>query len=164
MAITINGSANTVAGLAVGGLPDGTVDADTLANNFDDKIQSNIALLGFKTASNGSLAKYNLVDQVVDEFVDATGIDTSASTGETLSGGAYLGSSTTPNYPTGGTVTTYGNYNVHSFLSGTTNFVVPYAGTCDILAVAGGGGGGGSDNGGGGGAGGMMEITKVEMV
>ena len=33
MAITINGSANTVAGLAVGGLPDGTVDADTLASN-----------------------------------------------------------------------------------------------------------------------------------
>ena len=33
MAITINGTANTVAGLAVGGLPDGTVDADTLASN-----------------------------------------------------------------------------------------------------------------------------------
>ena len=32
MAITINGSANTVAGLAVGGLPDGVVDNDTLAN------------------------------------------------------------------------------------------------------------------------------------
>ena len=31
MAITINGSANTIAGLAVGGLPDGTVDNDTLA-------------------------------------------------------------------------------------------------------------------------------------
>ena len=33
MAITINGSANTIAGLAVGGLPDGTVDGDTLAAN-----------------------------------------------------------------------------------------------------------------------------------
>ena len=33
MAITINGSANTVAGLAVGGLPDGTTDADALASN-----------------------------------------------------------------------------------------------------------------------------------
>ena len=32
MAITINGTANTIAGLAVGGLPDGTVDADTLAS------------------------------------------------------------------------------------------------------------------------------------
>ena len=33
MAITINGSANTVAGLAVGGLPDGVVAAATLASN-----------------------------------------------------------------------------------------------------------------------------------
>jgi len=33
MAITINGSANTISGLAVGGLPDGTVDADTLASS-----------------------------------------------------------------------------------------------------------------------------------
>ena len=33
MAITINGTANTVAGLAVGGLPDGVVDDDTLATN-----------------------------------------------------------------------------------------------------------------------------------
>jgi hypothetical protein len=33
MAITINGTANTVAGLAVGGLPDGTTDADALASN-----------------------------------------------------------------------------------------------------------------------------------
>ena len=33
MAITIDGSANTIAGLAVGGLPDGSTDADTLASN-----------------------------------------------------------------------------------------------------------------------------------
>jgi hypothetical protein len=39
MAITINGTANTVAGLAVGGLPDGTVDNDTLANNASDSAE-----------------------------------------------------------------------------------------------------------------------------
>ena len=33
MALTLNGSNNTIAGLAVGGLPDGTVDNDTLAAN-----------------------------------------------------------------------------------------------------------------------------------
>ena len=33
MAITIDGSANTIAGLAVGGLPDGTVDNGTMADN-----------------------------------------------------------------------------------------------------------------------------------
>ena len=33
MALTLNGSANTIAGLAVGGLPDGIVDTDMLAAN-----------------------------------------------------------------------------------------------------------------------------------
>tara|TARA_R100000781_G_scaffold7980_5_gene7468 strand:+ start:1360 stop:1965 length:606 start_codon:yes stop_codon:yes gene_type:complete len=33
MAITINGSSNTITGLAVGGLPDGVVDTDMLAAN-----------------------------------------------------------------------------------------------------------------------------------
>ena len=33
MALTLNGSANTIAGLAVGGLPDGIVDEDMLAAN-----------------------------------------------------------------------------------------------------------------------------------
>ena len=33
MAITVNGTANTIAGLAVGGLPDGTVDTDMMATN-----------------------------------------------------------------------------------------------------------------------------------
>tara|TARA_B100001248_G_scaffold18853_1_gene12420 strand:+ start:283 stop:906 length:624 start_codon:yes stop_codon:yes gene_type:complete len=33
MAIAINGSSNVITGLSVGGLPDGSVDADTLASN-----------------------------------------------------------------------------------------------------------------------------------
>ena len=32
MALVLNGSANTIGGLAVGGLPDGSVDTDTLAD------------------------------------------------------------------------------------------------------------------------------------
>ena len=63
----------------------------------DNKIQSNIALLGFKCAVNGSLAKYNLQDQIIDEYTDATGIDAGASTNEALSSGAYFGGTiTTP--------------------------------------------------------------------
>ena len=42
MAITINGSANTIAGLAVGGLPDGSVDTDTLAANAVTPAKSTI--------------------------------------------------------------------------------------------------------------------------
>ena len=39
-------------------------------------IEDDIALLGFKVATAGSMAKYNLVNQTEDAFVDQTGIDT----------------------------------------------------------------------------------------
>ena len=42
MAIVIDGSANTIAGLAVGGLPDGSVDTDTLAANAVTTAKSTI--------------------------------------------------------------------------------------------------------------------------
>lgn len=62
------------------------------ASTFDDnQIQTNLALLGFKTQINGSVAKYSLQDNVIDEFVDNTGIDETASTGETIVGGAVAG-------------------------------------------------------------------------
>jgi len=68
---------------------------------------NNIAMLGFKVAVNGTLAKYNLVDQVVDEFNDASGIDAGASTNELLGGSGtakyYSGSSSS----TSNTNTTY---------------------------------------------------------
>jgi hypothetical protein len=70
------------------------------ASTFDDNsIKTNIALLGFKTAVNGSLAKYSLQDAVIDEFADSTGVNASSSTNETVSsgrvtGGAYAGTQT----------------------------------------------------------------------
>jgi len=45
MAIVINGS-GTVTGLAVGGLPDGTVDTDTLANSINTSIGAKLPLAG----------------------------------------------------------------------------------------------------------------------
>ncbi len=71
-------------------LPAASVTAH--ASDFDDnQIQTNLALLGFKTQINGSIAKYSLQDNVIDEFVDNTGIDESASTGESIVGGAVAG-------------------------------------------------------------------------
>ena len=55
----------------------------------DNKIQANIALLGFKMAVNSDLIKYNLQDQIIDEFEDASGIDAGASTNETLVSATY---------------------------------------------------------------------------
>ena len=127
-------------------------DVNTLINN--------VAILGFKVATNGSLAKYNLVNQVIDEFTDASGIDASASTNENLVNGYFRGA--TGSYPTGGTVSTYSsggvNYRVHSFLSN-ANFVAASSGTVDMLLV-GGGGGGGNYLGGGGGGGAVLHVQN----
>jgi len=46
------------------------------------KNQLNIMLMGFKLAALESLAKYNLVNGMVDEYVDETGIDADASVNE----------------------------------------------------------------------------------
>jgi hypothetical protein len=118
-------------------------------------INDDIALLGFKVAANGSLSKYNLVDQTIDAFEDDSGIDGSASTNDNRNAANNYYSGGVTGDGTGGTITTYssgGNdYKVHSFLSGTTNFVTLGPGSVDILLVAGGGGGGGTGGGGGGG-------------
>jgi len=59
---------------------DGTWKAEPVTDTSG--IEDDIALLGFKVAVNGSLAKYNLSDQTVDSFEDATGIDAGSSTAE----------------------------------------------------------------------------------
>jgi len=62
MAIAINGSSNTITGLAVGGLPDGIVDADMLAANAvtEAKLatspQQGLAKAWVNFDSNGTLA------------------------------------------------------------------------------------------------------------
>ena len=73
----------------------------------DAGLQDDIALLGFKVASNGSLAKYNLVDQTVDDFQDTSGVDASASTNEVRDSSGKYYSGQVDSSPTGGTDTTY---------------------------------------------------------
>ena len=72
----------------------GNVDTSGITANQDD-----IALLGFKVAANGSLARYNLVDQSIDAFEDASGVDASASTNEVRhSSNYYSGVTSGGNY------------------------------------------------------------------
>ena len=77
------------------------------------------------------------------------------------------GTTTNPVTITGGTITTNGNYTIHTFTNiGATNFVV-FGGslTCDVLVVAGGGGGSRWEGGGGGGGGVILTnepISKLE--
>ena len=65
------------------------VDLTGITSNADD-----IALLGFKVAANGSLARYNLVDQSIDAFEDASGVDASASTNEVRNSSNYYSGET----------------------------------------------------------------------
>ena len=77
----------------VDSLPEAAVT--THVTTFDDDvIQNNIAMLAFKLASGDSLTKFDMVDQSIWDFADATGIDASASTNETLVSGHYSGTDT----------------------------------------------------------------------
>ena len=69
MALTFNGSNNTIGGLAVGGLPDGVVDTDMVAANA-----INLAKLGATSGINGPIL------QVKQTFKQDTQSITSSST------------------------------------------------------------------------------------
>ena len=88
----------------------GTADATTFLRGDNSwtavpatdttNLQDDIALLGFKVASNGSLSKYNLRDQTIDDFQDATGVDAGASSNAAISLGYYAGRSVVQTYAT----------------------------------------------------------------
>jgi hypothetical protein len=57
-------------------------------------LETDIALLGFKVAANGSMAAYNLKDQTIDAFEDASGVDASSSTNEVRNASNYYSATT----------------------------------------------------------------------
>ncbi len=159
LASTLNLSSKTVT------LPEASVTAHVTA--FDDnQLKEEIALLGFKVAANGSLSKYNLVDQTIDDFQDASGVDASASSSESrdASGKYYSGSYSSAANATGGTITTDGSDTIHTFTTD-ADFITPSTGTLRYLVVgAGGTGGSGSPSaGGGGGGGGFRTATGFSV-
>ena len=125
-----------------------------------DENAFNIGLLGFKMAVSEGLTIFNLVDGVVDEFNDETGVDTPENSNATYdstsdfysnqTGGAYPGSP----------------YIVSDFTSPGTYTAPATASAINLLVVGGGGGGGGSDpnhSGGGGGAGGLIYLNDLPV-
>jgi hypothetical protein len=132
-------------------------DGSNITGVVDTTASDDIAILGFKVAANGTLARYDLVDQSIDAFEDATGVDASASTNEVRdASGKYYSGSSEGTLPTGdGTVTTNGDYTVHTFTS-SGDFIVNAAGSDIDALLVGGGGGGGFSQGGGGGGGGIL--------
>ena len=157
----VNPDPSDAANLSSGSVPAarlGNVDTSGIVANQDD-----IALLGFKVAANGSLAKYNLVDQAIDAFEDASGVDASASTDEVRNDSNYYSGTSGPDV-TGGTITTDGAYTIHTFglAQSGTSYVTDTAQTIEYLVVAG-GGGGGYNAGSGGGAGGVRTATGFSV-
>jgi len=135
----------------------------------DDQIQSNIAMLGFKVAVNGSLTRYNLVDQSIDEYFDTSGVDASASTNEARSG-------VSPYYYFGGAVTTPtvtqdadstgtdGLYSWYKWTDTASTGSYENDTTQDHeYLIVGGGASGGKNDGGGGGAGGLLTSTGLSL-
>ena len=131
---------------------------------FDDSgLQDDIALLAFKTQANGSLARYNLVDQSVDSFEDASGVDASASTNESRNAGKYYEgvTSVTPTVTSNHDSTgTDGDYTWYKWTTVTSSgsYVINTTQDHTYLVVGGGGSGGtqfsGNSNAAGGGGGG----------
>ena len=130
---------------------------------FDDStLQDNIALLGFKMAVNDSLTQYGMVDGIVDEFHDESGVDTSGSTnltydatsdyytgytsGTTEHSWSYTGSDqawTTPANTVSGVVKAYGGNGTnggHSGYGGEGGFVhatIPLSSSTAYVIVVG---------------------------
>jgi hypothetical protein len=121
-------------------------------------------LLGFKTAVNGSLAKYNLQDQIIDEYEDATGIDAGNSTNEVLASGAYVGA-TAPTISQDADATgTDGLYSWYKWTDTAATGSYDTDTTQDHeWLIVGGGGSGGKGNGGAGGAGGYRTGASLSL-
>ena len=128
--------------------PDGDGSSLTGITTDTTTIENNIAMLAFFRASDNSVSKYNLIDQTVDEYVDATGIDDANSINGVLTSDSYYGGSDTN--PTGGTETSYSSggttYNVSTFTAN-GNYVVPAGASTIQSLLVGGGGGGATQNG-----------------
>ena len=145
--------------------PSGTIDSNAF----------NIGVLGFKLAVNDGITVFNLVDGVVDEFHDNTGVDTAENSNATYDATSdFFSNDSTASVPATTNIQAFwhndGTFNDNESTDGggtSNNEVSPFTYTApptaklvDLLVIGGGGAGGfgvtGSlvGSGGGGGAGG----------
>ena len=142
---------------------DGTFQTNTNVQ-LNDTNAFNIGLLGFKHAVNEGLTIFNLVDGVVDEFHDESGIDTPENSNATYDSSSdfYSNLAADSPLPTPSVVR-------QSFTStGPATYEVPSGTTAVNVLVVGGGGGGGAGGyngiqGGGGAAGGLIYYPEFEV-
>jgi len=132
----------------------------------DDKMQTNLALLAFRTAVNGSGLKFNLQDQVIDEYGNPDGVDGTPSINQVLASGVYSSTFTGITHDADYTGVIDGNTWYKWTGTGTGTFSTSSSASWDFLVIAGGGGGGGvnqnESGAGGGGAGGYRNSYASE--
>ena len=169
--------------LALPGPPSQFVRGDGSFGEIDttgiDETAFNIGVLGFKMAVNEGLTLFNLVDGIVDEFNNESGVDTAENTNASYDSTSdfYTNDSTSPSPATTNIQAFW--HSGGDFETG-TNESTPYTYTApptakaiDLLVVGGGGGGGGrwygpgggnQQHAGGGGAGGLVYIENFPVV
>jgi hypothetical protein len=175
--------------LALPGPPSQFVRGDGTFGEIDttsiDENAFNIGVLGFKMAVNEGLTLFNLVDGIVDEFNNESGVDTAENTNASYDSTSdfYTNDTTTPSPATTNIQAFWhndGTFNDNQSADGggaSNNEVSPFTYTApptakavDLLVIGGGGAGGlgytGSmvGSGGGGGAGGLVYIENFPVV
>ena len=169
--------------LALPGPPSQFVRGDGSFGEIDttgiDETAFNIGVLGFKMAVNEGLTLFNLVDGIVDEFNNESGVDTAENTNASYDSASdfYTNDTTTPSPATTNIQAFW--HSGGDFETGTnestpyTYTAPPTAKSIDLLVVGGGGGGGGrwygpgggnQQHAGGGGAGGLVYIENFPVV
>ena len=97
MAITINGSTNTLTGVAVGGLPDGIVDTDMLAANAVTVAKAAGSVKGITEFDHWYLTTSVTSDQTITSNIirnDRAGVASQIGTGMSQSSGIFTFPST----------------------------------------------------------------------
>jgi len=127
--------------------------------------ESNIGLLGFKMAVNDGLTVFNLVDGIVDEFNDQSGVSTPQNSNQTYcaTGDFYTNTVTCCSVPATQELTNYTSSSVGPSGTVSGTFTADPAAAAYNVLIVGGGGGSGSDAGGGGGAGGLVYIPHYPV-
>lgn len=125
------------------------------------KTQGSYSLKGMATTSaSGAVLEHTLPTASDLTDVDYLKFDIRSNRpGETIKLGLCYGEYFAPS---GGVISTDGDYTVHQFLTSGT-FYTPRPLSAEVLIVAGGGGGSGAPNGGGGGAGGLLHYDVLSI-
>ena len=119
-------------------LSSGQVALARLDNVPTAALNDDIAILAFKTQANGNLARYNLVDQSLDAFEDASGVNSGTSTAARRDAtGKYYSGGTPQVVASGGAESTSGNYTFHYFTAN-GNYITDNQQDLDVLLIGGG--------------------------